>query len=157
MGLTAACVCCQVANSWGTQWGDQGYFKILRGSNFCGIEESVCFASPRKPQAQQSEAGARHRATHRRRSSTGGGSTRLFEAGVEYDWRARLLHLNQTLKPASWVTQHPNWLMHPLLLRAAAHHVQEAPARYKKSDGLALSGETRDYQITSARSKVGLD
>ncbi|KAK2960781.1 putative Cathepsin B [Blattamonas nauphoetae] len=25
-------------NSWGAEWGDQGYFKILRGDNHCGIE-----------------------------------------------------------------------------------------------------------------------
>jgi len=27
-----------VANSWDTTWGDDGYFKIKRGSNECGIE-----------------------------------------------------------------------------------------------------------------------
>ncbi|CAL8105607.1 unnamed protein product [Calicophoron daubneyi] len=26
------------ANSWGTQWGDGGFFRILRGSNHCQIE-----------------------------------------------------------------------------------------------------------------------
>jgi len=32
-----------VANSWTTYWGDNGYFKILRGRNECGIE-SDCVA-----------------------------------------------------------------------------------------------------------------
>ena len=27
-----------VANSWNEDWGDKGFFKILRGSNHCGIE-----------------------------------------------------------------------------------------------------------------------
>lgn len=27
-----------VANSWNTDWGDNGFFKILRGKNECGIE-----------------------------------------------------------------------------------------------------------------------
>ena len=27
-----------VANSWNTSWGDEGYFKIVRGSDNCGIE-----------------------------------------------------------------------------------------------------------------------
>jgi len=26
-------------NSWGNRWGDKGYFKIKRGSNFCNIED----------------------------------------------------------------------------------------------------------------------
>eukprot|EP00701_Giardia_intestinalis_P001120 XP_001704944.1 Hypothetical protein GL50803_6369 [Giardia lamblia ATCC 50803] len=25
-------------NSWGEEWGENGYFKIIRGSNECGIE-----------------------------------------------------------------------------------------------------------------------
>lgn len=29
------------ANSWNTDWGDNGYFKILRGSNECGIERDI--------------------------------------------------------------------------------------------------------------------
>jgi len=31
-----------VANSWGTDWGLQGWFKILRGQDECGIEEAMC-------------------------------------------------------------------------------------------------------------------
>ena len=30
-----------VANSWSTQWGEDGFFKILRGKNECGIEGQV--------------------------------------------------------------------------------------------------------------------
>jgi len=30
-----------VANSWNTSWGDQGFFKIRRGTNECGIEAGV--------------------------------------------------------------------------------------------------------------------
>eukprot|EP01061_Rhynchopus_euleeides_P010008 TRINITY_DN19334_c0_g1_i1.p1 TRINITY_DN19334_c0_g1~~TRINITY_DN19334_c0_g1_i1.p1 ORF type:complete len:342 (+),score=99.86 TRINITY_DN19334_c0_g1_i1:126-1151(+) len=30
-----------VKNSWNGEWGDQGFFKILRGVNECGIEDSV--------------------------------------------------------------------------------------------------------------------
>jgi cathepsin B len=28
------------SNSWNSDWGDQGFFKILRGVNHCGIEDS---------------------------------------------------------------------------------------------------------------------
>jgi len=35
-----------VANSWNPTWGDQGYFKILRGSDECGIEEECVAGLP---------------------------------------------------------------------------------------------------------------
>jgi len=30
-----------VANSWGTKWGDNGFFRIHRGNNECNLEEQV--------------------------------------------------------------------------------------------------------------------
>lgn len=30
-----------MANSWGTDWGEDGYFRIVRGSNECEIESFV--------------------------------------------------------------------------------------------------------------------
>jgi len=30
-----------VANSWNADWGDKGFFKILRGKNECGIESDI--------------------------------------------------------------------------------------------------------------------
>ncbi|KAM3178597.1 hypothetical protein ACTXT7_002224 [Hymenolepis weldensis] len=35
------------ANSWNTDWGDNGYFKILRGQNHCGIESDINAGLPR--------------------------------------------------------------------------------------------------------------
>lgn len=35
------------ANSWNSEWGDRGYFKILRGSDECGIENDVVAGLPR--------------------------------------------------------------------------------------------------------------
>ncbi|XP_023310148.1 cathepsin B-like [Anoplophora glabripennis] len=35
-----------VANSWNTDWGDNGYFKILRGSDHVGIESDVVAGLP---------------------------------------------------------------------------------------------------------------
>jgi len=31
-----------IANSWNADWGDGGFFKILRGQDECGIEDDVC-------------------------------------------------------------------------------------------------------------------
>lgn len=35
-----------VKNSWSSSWGEQGYFRIVRGSNECGIESSVYTGIP---------------------------------------------------------------------------------------------------------------
>jgi cathepsin B len=35
-----------VANSWNTEWGDKGFFKILRGSDECGIEDYIVGGEP---------------------------------------------------------------------------------------------------------------
>ncbi|VDP72508.1 unnamed protein product [Echinostoma caproni] len=37
----------KIANSWNTDWGEQGYFKILRGRNECGIESDVNAGLPK--------------------------------------------------------------------------------------------------------------
>lgn len=34
------------ANSWNTDWGDNGFFKILRGDNHCGIESEIVAGIP---------------------------------------------------------------------------------------------------------------
>merc|ERR1712065_79135 len=31
----------KIKNSWNEEWGDNGHFKILRGADECGIEDSV--------------------------------------------------------------------------------------------------------------------
>jgi hypothetical protein len=36
----------QVRNSWGPEWGDHGYFRILRGTNHCDIESNVVTGYP---------------------------------------------------------------------------------------------------------------
>jgi len=36
-----------VANSWNADWGDKGFFKILRGKNHCGIEGKIVAGLPK--------------------------------------------------------------------------------------------------------------
>ncbi|RWS22856.1 hypothetical protein B4U80_05385 [Leptotrombidium deliense] len=36
-----------IANSWNNDWGDKGYFKILRGSDECGIEDDINAGLPK--------------------------------------------------------------------------------------------------------------
>jgi len=36
-----------VANSWNTDWGNNGFFKILRGKNECGIEDEIVAGHPK--------------------------------------------------------------------------------------------------------------
>ena len=35
----------KIKNSWNPTWGDKGFFKILRGSNECGIENQISAGS----------------------------------------------------------------------------------------------------------------
>jgi len=35
-----------IANSWNTDWGDNGFFKILRGQDHCGIEGQISAGLP---------------------------------------------------------------------------------------------------------------
>lgn len=39
----------QVRNSWGAEWGDGGYFRILRGVNHCDLEANVMAGYPDMP------------------------------------------------------------------------------------------------------------
>jgi len=36
-----------LANSWNEDWGAEGFFKILRGSNHCGIEGGLVAGTPK--------------------------------------------------------------------------------------------------------------
>jgi cathepsin B len=37
-----------IANSWNPNWGDHGYFKIIRGNDECGIEDGGVAGTPKK-------------------------------------------------------------------------------------------------------------
>jgi len=33
-----------IKNSWGSEWGDNGFFKVIRGVNACGVEGNIQYA-----------------------------------------------------------------------------------------------------------------
>ena len=35
-----------VRNSWGTHWGEQGFFRVIRGINNIAIESDCAWATP---------------------------------------------------------------------------------------------------------------
>lgn len=57
MGHFHLCVCnvivCRrsVVNSWGGEWGHKGTFRIARGQNECGIEDSIVAGAVAETQA----------------------------------------------------------------------------------------------------------
>jgi cathepsin B len=40
-----------VVNSWGGEWGHKGTFRIARGQNECGIEDSIVAGAVAETQA----------------------------------------------------------------------------------------------------------
>lgn len=35
-----------IRNSWGTYWGEEGFFRVVTGKNMLGIENGVAWATP---------------------------------------------------------------------------------------------------------------
>lgn len=47
-----------IRNSWGTDWADHGYFRIIRGMNECKIEQDVGYPVMKKSKDIQIQAGS---------------------------------------------------------------------------------------------------
>jgi len=69
-----------VRNSWGSKFPDQGYFRILRGVNFCGIESQLCFASPGGKVATKRRSVGVHQITNIRNTSAIAGRAHPLDA-----------------------------------------------------------------------------
>jgi hypothetical protein len=51
-------LCFHIANSWNADWGDNGYFRIIRGQDECGIESrGITFAKPNFEKKSATEDG----------------------------------------------------------------------------------------------------
>ncbi|KAK6025605.1 papain family cysteine protease, partial [Ostertagia ostertagi] len=53
-----------VANSWNTDWGEDGYFRILRGVDECGIESGVVGGVPKLNSIHRRRHAKRHTRRH---------------------------------------------------------------------------------------------
>ena len=56
-----------VRNSWGTYWGEEGFFRIVRGKNNLGIEEGCTYGIPRIPEEKITNPvslGVKHRVNY---------------------------------------------------------------------------------------------
>ena len=42
-GVEGATKYWKVRNSWGTGWGEEGYFRIIRGKGACGLNSAVVY------------------------------------------------------------------------------------------------------------------
>lgn len=43
--LVIISLCCVVLNfSWGSKWGESGYFRLIRGKDKCGVTQQVTSA-----------------------------------------------------------------------------------------------------------------
>jgi len=38
----------QVRNSWGADWGEEGYVRMAQGVNLCNIAEQATYSTPTK-------------------------------------------------------------------------------------------------------------
>jgi len=134
-----------VANSWGTSWNGDGYFKIKRGTNFCQIEQNVCYASPdtntqgRGMSARQRRAGALEQ-------------TRQPVSQLQYASQTKnLFSTHPEMMPGSWREQ--SNVNSSALVVAAAHHVHSAAAQHTRRS-LSLSADPAAYAIVEAHTQA---
>ncbi|KAI1717028.1 papain family cysteine protease domain-containing protein [Ditylenchus destructor] len=58
-----------VANSWNTDWGEDGFFRIIRGKDECGIESGVVGGLPDLQRSPTFEAARQHSHHHHHHSN----------------------------------------------------------------------------------------
>ena len=56
----------KVANSWGTEWGEEGFFRIAKGDNECLVEEFVMAVWPRKKRSRRTRGKGQRRRSAKR-------------------------------------------------------------------------------------------
>jgi len=125
-----------VANSWGTSWNGDGYFKIKRGTNFCQIEQNVCYASPDpdtlpplvQEQTRQPVSPLQHASQ----------TKALFSTPPE-------------MMPGAWREQ--SNVKTSALVAAAAHHVRSAAAQHTRRSH-SLSADPAAYAIVEAHTQA---
>ena len=121
-----------VANSWGPEWNGNGYFKIKRGENWCGIEEHVCFAQP-----------AGHGANS---------GNQLAAKSKQTQLQLKQLSMDPSRVAGSWVRQQNAFSA--LSAKAAHHHITNDIGMHNHRRGMSLSSDPNQYKIERVHTQV---
>jgi hypothetical protein len=139
----------KVANSWGTKWNGNGYFKIQRGINLCRIEQNVCFVSPSlSKQEEDGEVDKTRRAVTSASLGIADAEDPYAERQKQVDIQTGHINMGANSVPGGWMPQDD----------LSKDHIQAAHLAAIKQHQMRraayLSQDPAEYHLISAESRV---